>query len=242
MKTAGRKGETEPAQGRHVAWLRPVLLVVVIVTLFVLFRILGVDKGFQALRTWIAGLGPWGPAAFIGIYILATVAVVPGSALSIAAGALFGSVVGVIVVIVGATVGASLSFLISRYVARDAVAQWLSTKQRFLAIDRMTREHGAIIVALTRLVPIFPFNLLNYGFGLTGVRFWTYVLWSFLCMIPGIILYVVGADALYQAVIMGRVPWILVVTLAVVFGLLTILVRYARSSLKEKEDNVNKEQ
>jgi uncharacterized membrane protein YdjX (TVP38/TMEM64 family) len=242
MKTADKKGQPEPAQKKKVSWVKPVLLIVVILALFVLFRVFGIDKGFQAVRAWIAGLGPWGPVVFVAIYIVATVAVVPGSALSIAAGALFGSVVGVMVVIVGATVGASFSFLIGRYVARDAVAQWLSTKERFLAIDRMTREHGAIIVALTRLVPIFPFNLLNYGFGLTGVRFWTYVLWSFLCMIPGIILYVVGADALYQAVIMGRVPWILVITLAVVFGLLTLLVRYARSSLKEKEDNVNKEQ
>jgi uncharacterized membrane protein YdjX (TVP38/TMEM64 family) len=242
MKTADKKGQPEPAQKKKVSWVKPVLLIVVIVTLFVLFRILGVEKSLEAVRAWIASLGPWGPVVYIGIYILATVAVVPGSALSIAAGALFGSVVGVVVVIVGATVGASLSFLIGRYLARDAVAQWLSTKQRFQAIDRMTQRHGAIIVALTRLVPIFPFNLLNYGFGLTGVRFWTYVLWSFLCMIPGIILYVVGADALYQAIIMGRVPWKLVLTLVVVFVLLAILVRYARSSLKEKEDNVNKEQ
>jgi uncharacterized membrane protein YdjX (TVP38/TMEM64 family) len=235
MKAPAPKRRAESAPKKRFTWVRPVVLIVVIVALFVAFRVLGVERVFQEVRAWISGLGPWGPVVFVGIYILATVAVVPGSALSIAAGALFGSVVGVTVVIVGATVGASLSFLISRYVARDAVAQWLSTKERFKAIDRMTEEHGAVIVALTRLVPIFPFNLLNYGFGLTGVRFWTYVLWSFLCMIPGIILYVVGADALYQAVIMGKVPWALVGTLAAVFVLLTMLVRYARRSLNEKE-------
>jgi uncharacterized membrane protein YdjX (TVP38/TMEM64 family) len=67
----------------------------------------------------------------------------------------------------------------------------------------MTERHGAIIVAITRLVPIFPFNLLNYGFGLTRVRFGTYLLWSFLCMLPGIALYVVGADALTRGLAEG---------------------------------------
>ena len=102
----------------------------------------------------------------------------------------------------------------------------------------MTQQHGAVIVALTRLLPIFPFNLLNYAFGLTGVRFWTYALWSFLCMIPGVILYVVGADALYQGIVMGRVPWILLATLALVVIPLAVLVKYARNSLKEKEENL----
>ena len=238
MKTTTKKEKSTSAQEKHVGWAKPIVLIAVILGLFILFRVLGIEKSFGGIRTWISGLGPWGPVVFIGIYILATVAVLPGSPFSIAAGALFGSVVGVAVVIVGATVGASLSFIISRYVARDAVAQWISTKERFRTIDRMTQQHGAIIVALTRLLPIFPFNLLNYAFGLTGVRFWTYALWSFLCMIPGVILYVVGADALYQGIVMGRVPWILLATLALVVILLAVLVKYARASLKEKEEHL----
>ena len=77
----------------------------------------------------------------------------------------------------------------------------------------MTREHGAIIVAITRLVPVFPFNLLNYGFGLTGVPFWTYVFWSWLCMLPWTILFVVGADTVTQALSQGRIPWLLILVL-----------------------------
>lgn len=238
MKSATKKEKPKNAQGKRAGWARPIVLIAVILGLFILFRVLGIEKSIGSIRVWIEGLGPWGPVVFIGIYVLATVAVLPGSPFSIAAGALFGSVVGVAVVIVGATLGASLSFLISRYVARDAVAQWISTKERFRTIDLMTQQHGAVIVALTRLLPIFPFNLLNYAFGLTGVRFWTYALWSFLCMIPGVILYVVGADALYQGIVMGKVPWILLATLAVVIVVLAVLVRYARASLKQKEENM----
>jgi uncharacterized membrane protein YdjX (TVP38/TMEM64 family) len=136
----------------------------------------------------------------------------------------------------GATVGASLAFLISRYFARDAIVRWLSDKEKFRRLDRLTEQHGAIIVALTRLVPLFPFNLLNYGFGLTRVRFWTYVFWSWLCMLPGTILYVVGADAIAKAIAQGRVPWTLVAILVAAAIALALLVRFARRKLQAKEN------
>jgi len=144
-------------------------------------------------------------------------------------------VLGVILVSAAATLGASLSFLISRYFARDATARWLSSKEKFRRLDQLTEDHGATIVALTRLVPIFPFNLLNYGFGLTRVHFWTYVFWSWLCMLPGTILYVVGADALIKGIAQGRIPWVLVGAVAVAGIVLAILVRYARRRLQSKE-------
>ena len=95
--------------------------------------------------------------------------------------------------------------------------------------------YGAIIVAITRLVPLFPFNLLNYGFGLTRVPFWTYVGWSWLCMLPGTILYVLGADALTQGLTRGEIPWPLVVAFAAIAVILTLLVRRARHILQKKE-------
>jgi len=84
-------------------------------------------------------------------------------------------------------------------------------------------------------VPIFPFNLLNYGFGLTRVPFWTYVFWTWLCIIPGTVLYVVGADAVLQGVAQGKVPWGLVLAFGAALIFLTILVRFARRRLKAKE-------
>ena len=94
-------------------------------------------------------------------------------------------------------------------------------------------------MALTRLVPIFPFNLLNYGFGLTRVPFWTYVFWSWLCMLPGTVLYVVGADVVTKAVVQGEVPWLLVGALVAAAAVLAVLVRQARRKLQDKETNAN---
>jgi uncharacterized membrane protein YdjX (TVP38/TMEM64 family) len=172
------------------------------------------------------------------IYIAATVAAIPGSALTIAGGALFGSFWGVVVTLHAAVLGASLAFLVSRYFARESVVKWLGKNEKFQRLDKLTQEHGAIIVALTRLVPIFPFNLLNYGFGLTKVPFWTYVFWSWLCMLPGSILYVVGSDAVFTAVARGEIPWPLVGVLFGVIAVLTVLVRAARRKLAMKEQAV----
>jgi len=97
----------------------------------------------------------------------------------------------------------------------------------------MTEERGAMIVALTRLIPLFPFNLLNYGFGLTRVRFGTYVFWSWLCMLPGIVVFVAGTDAVVQFVMGGQVPVILLAVLGVGVVALAMLVRFARGKLKE---------
>ncbi|UCD56667.1 MAG: TVP38/TMEM64 family protein [Candidatus Hydrogenedentota bacterium] len=214
---------------------RPIALIVVLVAILVLARVFGLGDKLGALRDWIGGLGAWGPAIFVFLYAAAVVAALPGSALTVAAGALFGSVIGVIVVSIASTLGASLSFLVARYFAREAVSRWLSTKEKFQKLDRLTEEQGAIIVALTRLVPLFPFNLLNYGFGLTRVRFWTYVFWSWLCMLPGTVLYVVGADAFTKGISQGKVPWLLIGTVAVVLIVLTILVRFARRKLQDRE-------
>ncbi|MFQ5656056.1 MAG: TVP38/TMEM64 family protein [Candidatus Methylomirabilales bacterium] len=216
-------------------WWRPVVLLTAILALLVLARVLGLGERLGELRDWIQGLGPWGPVVFVFLYAAAVVAAVPGAALTVAAGALFGSVLGVILVINAATLGASLAFLIARYFARDAIARWLAGNEKFQKLDRLTEEHGAVIVAITRLVPLFPFNLLNYGFGLTRVPFWTYVGWSWLCMLPGTILYVVGADAFTKGLAEGRIPWGLVGALVVAALILTFLVRQARRTLKEKE-------
>ena len=214
-------------------WIKPAVLILVLAALIAAARIFGLGEKLGELKNWIAEQGVWGPFIFAGIYALATVAAIPGSALTIAAGALFGSVVGIITVIFGATLGASLCFLIARYFAREAIASSLAKNEKFRRLDKLTEKNGAIIVAITRLVPIFPFNLLNYGFGLTNVPFRIYVLWSFLCMLPGTILYVVGTDAVTTAVQEGRVPWVLVGIVLLIIGLLTVIVKKARKNLKE---------
>ena len=216
-------------------WWKPIGLIAAIAGLFVLGRVLGIGDRLGDLRGWIKGLGSWGPAVFLLLYIAAVVAALPGLAISVFAGALFGSVTGVILVSIGSTAGAGLCFLIARFFALDAVARWLSSSGRFQKLDRLTEEHGAIIVALTRLVPLFPFNLLNYGFGLTKIPFRTYLFWSWLCMLPGTALYVIGTDALVKGISEGKIPWGLIALVAGVAVLLGFLVQSARKRLQEKK-------
>jgi uncharacterized membrane protein YdjX (TVP38/TMEM64 family) len=227
-----RPPDARAASARTRPWVRPVLLLVALVGMLIAARALGLGDRLGDLRTWIDSLGALGPLVFIVLYALAVVAAVPGSVLTIAAGAMFGSLLGVVVVSVASTLGAALAFAVARWFARDSVTRWLAGNERFDRLDRMTHRHGAIMVAITRLVPIFPFTFLNYGFGLTGVPFRTYVLWSWLCMLPGTILYVVGADAVTKGLAEGRVPWPLLGIVAVAALILFFLVRRARSALQ----------
>jgi uncharacterized membrane protein YdjX (TVP38/TMEM64 family) len=202
------------------------------IIIFVLAIVLGAGEKLSALREWIQSLGALGPAVFVGLYILGTVLGIPGLALTVAAGGLFGSLLGVVLVSLAATIGASFSFLIARYFAREAVSDWLSKREKFKKLDVMTEEHGAMIVAVTRLIPIFPFNLLNYGFGLTKIPFWTYVFWSWLCMLPGTVLYVVGVVAVIQLIAQRKVPWTLLGVLTGVGVILAVLVKFAHRKIK----------
>src|SRR5271169_1240875 len=139
---------------------------------------------------WISRLGPWGPAIFVGLYVVATVLFVPGSVLTLGAGAVFGVVLGSVCVSISATLGATAAFLVGRYVARDAIARKIAKNEKFATIDRAVADEGWKIVLLTRLSPVFPFTLLNYAFGLTRVKLSHYVLASWIGMMPGTVMYV----------------------------------------------------
>ncbi|MEO6860764.1 MAG: TVP38/TMEM64 family protein [Microcoleus sp.] len=138
----------------------------------------------------IANLGPWGPAAFILIYIIATVLFIPGSLLTLGSGVLFGVVGGTVCVSIGSVLGATCAFLTGRYLTRDWVSKQIESNLKFQAIDAAVASEGWKIVLLTRLSPIFPFNLLNYAFGVTQVSLKDYFLASWIGMIPGTVMYV----------------------------------------------------
>ncbi|MDZ8028814.1 MAG: TVP38/TMEM64 family protein [Nostoc sp. DedQUE11] len=138
---------------------------------------------------WIDSLGTVGAIAFIALYIIATVAFFPGSILTLGAGVIFGIIWGSLYVFIGATLGATAAFLVGRYLARDWVARKIADNKKFAAIDQTVGREGLKIVLLTRLSPIFPFNLLNYAFGITGVSLKDYFIGS-VGMIPGTIMYV----------------------------------------------------
>lgn len=173
--------------------IRALLVVAALATVLILF------KPQQYLRPgldWIAGLGPLAPVLFIALYIVACVLFLPGSVLTLGAGAVFGVVRGSIFVSIGATLGASVAFLIGRHFARDAIGRRVAANPTFAAIDEAVAREGWRMVLLTRLSPLFPFALLNYGFGITRVSFREYFLASWLGMLPGTVMYVyLGAVA-----------------------------------------------
>lgn len=195
---------------------------------------------------WIHGLGPWGPVVFIAGYVLGAVALVPGSVLALAGGALYGLVPGILVVSVSAVLGACAAFAVSRYVARRFIERHLGSSRRFRAIDRAVAAQGFTLVVLLRMSPIVPFGLLNYGLGLTGVRFRDYLLGS-VGMLPILFLYVYYgkvAGEVATAAGGGRVPrdamyWSVVVTGLVATAVATAVIgRVARQALDRRLDDV----
>jgi uncharacterized membrane protein YdjX (TVP38/TMEM64 family) len=173
---------------KWIIWLLVIAAVVVAMKYLGVFPFL--QAQLKAALEWIRGLGVWGPVIFIGLYIVACVFFIPGSVLTLGAGAIFGVVYGSIYVSIGATLGATAAFLVGRYLARGWVARKIEGNATFSAIDRAVADEGWKIVGLTRLSPIFPFALLNYGFGVTRVKFWDYVIASWIGMMPGTVMYV----------------------------------------------------
>jgi uncharacterized membrane protein YdjX (TVP38/TMEM64 family) len=141
------------------------------------------------LARWVAAQGAAAPLFFVAAYVMATVLLVPGSLLTLAAGALFGLWRGTIIVLLAASTGATAAFLIARYLARERVARRVQRDPRFAAIDRAIGASGLRIVVLLRLSPVVPFNLLNYALGITSVRIRDFLI-ACVAMLPGTLLYV----------------------------------------------------
>lgn len=177
-------------------WKRAAVAVIALALVLLVGRYAGGQ--IPALIAWVDGLGAWGPVALIAAYTLGTVALVPGSLLTLAAGALFGVVRGTVYALLGASFGAVAAFLVARYLARAPVERRLRGDPRFERIDDAIGREGLRVVFLLRLSPVFPFTLLNYALGLTRVRFADYLL-GCLGMLPGTLLYV------YQGKVVGEV-------------------------------------
>ncbi len=155
-----------------------------------------------ALETWVKDAGPAGPILFMLIYALGAVFFLPGSALTLAGGALFGPVWGTLYNLTGATLGATLAFLIARYLASDWVEQ--KTGGRLQQLKQGVEGEGWRFVAFVRLVPLFPFNLLNYALGLTRIKLSHYLIASYVCMFPGALAYTYLGYAGREAVAGGE--------------------------------------
>jgi uncharacterized membrane protein YdjX (TVP38/TMEM64 family) len=178
-------------------WLRIglVLLLVIGIALAWLNR---EEFAQEMIATQVRQLGVWGPLAFVGIYCLAPALFLPGSVLTLAGGALFGPVTGALLSLTGATVGATVAFLIARYLAAEWVERRVSG--RLQEIKEGVEREGWRFVAFVRLVPLFPFNLLNYALGLTRLSVQTFTVTSFITMAPGALAYAYLGDVGREAV------------------------------------------
>ncbi len=185
----------------------------------------------------IGRLGPWAPVLFVLIYIAATVLFLPGSVLTLGAGAVFGVALGSVYVSIASTLGATAAFLVGRYLARDWVAKKIAGNVAFAAIDRAVAAEGWKIVGLTRLSPAFPFSLLNYAFGVTRVSLRDYVLASWIGMMPGTVMYVYVGSLARAAGDRSRTPaeWTLyAVGLIATIGVTIVVTRLARRALAQR--------
>ena len=179
-------------------FIKPLLFLVLAATIVFLSRYfnLGTLLNEETLRELIERAGAWAPFFFVLFYALAPVLFLPGLPITLAAGLLFGPIWGVVYAIVGATIGATLSFLLARYFMRDWIKSKIATT-RFATLYENSATQGWKLVAFTRLVPLFPFNLLNYAFGITAISLPIYIIVSFLCMLPACIAYVVFGSSLF---------------------------------------------
>ena len=207
----------------------------------VLARQFNVQELFKGLLAWIDGAGYVGGLVFIAIYIVATVLFVPGSILTLGAGFVFGVAWGTVYVSIASTIGATAAFLVGRYLARDWVAKKVEGNKRFKSIDDAVGREGWKIVGLTRLSPIFPFNLLNYAYGLTKVSLKGYFFTSWVGMLPGTLMYVyIGSLAGDLATLGGArsrttLEWVLYgVGLAATLAVTIFVTRLARKALSQK--------
>jgi uncharacterized membrane protein YdjX (TVP38/TMEM64 family) len=221
-------------------------LIVIIIALFLAMRFLPVQQWLRSFNDWVRQMGVAGIFIFIGVYAIATVLLAPGAILTIGAGFAFGLWKGFLAVSAGATLGASLAFLVARFIARDKVEAIAKRNEKFRKIDNAISKQGAKLVFLLRLSPVIPFNLSNYFYGLTGVKFWPYVLASWLGMMPGTFLYVyigtagraaVSAAAGGEAMKHGCQYWaFLSVGLAATIAATIWVTKIARDALKEKAE------
>ena len=175
--------------------LKILIAVGIVAVVYFLLRHYGITDDIRLenvpkIKTWVTSFGRIAPLVYMGLYLVSTVFFLPGTPVTVLAGFIFGPLWGVFYASVASIISVSVAFLIARYVARDLVEGWVKDNAQFRKIDEQVEEQGWRILMFTRLVPIFPFNLQNYAYGLTSIRFSTFVLVSAIFMLPGTAVFV----------------------------------------------------
>ncbi len=230
--------QPQPSASKTGLPLKPLLLVLFLVLVIFAVRYfqLGDYLEKERLRQWIAGYGVWGPLVYLLIWLITPALFLPGLPVTLAGGVLFGPLWATMYIAVGATAGATLAFLVARYLARDWVAGKLAGT-KMAALDDRVAEQGWKIVAFTRLIPIFPFFILNYAFGLTRISLSSYVLATFFGMIPWTFVYAFFSANLLD-LLQGKLSWevLLGIVLVVVASLVPLVYRRIKARRGEAVD------
>lgn len=200
--------------------------------------LLPLQDWIETFNDTIHDLGAWGVAAFVLVYVLATVLMIPPSVFTVAAGVAYG-LVGVPLVVLSATLGASLAFLIARYGAREWFKRYVQKYPRAKAIREAVNDEGWKIVAMLRLSPVIPFNVQNYFFGTTEISFWRYLLATSLGMIPGTVLYVYLGSLGSPGSEGGAVKWIFFAIGMVATGIVFWIVKRKTDRLMGADQPTN---
>lgn len=211
------------------------VFLLILASIITIVKIIGIDKILvkERLHVWIEGFGAWGPLVFILIYAIAPSLFLPGLPITVAAGLAFGPLYGTIYALIGATIGASFAFLIARYFARAQIENLLSKKLR--TINEGVEKKGWIFVAFTRLIPLFPFNLLNYAFGLTKIKFSHFVIASFIFMLPGCAAYAIFSSSIFD-IMKGQISTELIIGVILILTIFTLPLIYKK--LKNKKGGI----
>lgn len=179
---------------KHIKNKKLLLIAIILPVMIVTVHLTGLSHYFKLenatiLRDWVADFGIVAPVAYVLLYIAACLLFLPGFSITILGALAFGPVWGTVFTSIGSTLGATAAFLTGRYAAREMVEKWLENNETFRKIDKGVEKQGWRMLLVTRMVPLFPFNLQNYAYGLTRIPLRTYVLVSWAAMIPGTIAY-----------------------------------------------------
>ncbi|PLX42816.1 MAG: hypothetical protein C0608_01760 [Deltaproteobacteria bacterium] len=227
-----------PKPGKRASGIKLLIFIAFITAALILAKAAGVGEYLKEehLRQAIESYGVLAPLAYIFLYSIAPPLMLPGLPITVVGGVLFGPLWGAIYVTIGANIGANIAFLIARYFARGWVEEKLAGG-KLSRLDEQVGSSGWKVVALTRLVPLFPFNLLNYAFGLTKIPWAKYALTSLICMTPGVIAYVTFSSSLLDLV-KGKVSPELLIGIALVAAVSLIPFLYKRAKARGDKEEI----
>lgn len=218
--------EDKKKHSKH-STIKFITLLAFVAVVFLSVRFLGLGEYLdqERLSEWIDSFGIWGPVVYIVFYTFAPSLMLPGLPITVIGGVLFGPVWGIVYASTGGTLGAGVAFLVSRYMGREWVEGFLKGRSsRWQELDEEVERQGWKIVAFTRLIPLFPFNMLNYAFGLTRIKFSHYLAASYVFMMPGAAAYVVFSSSLLD-LLKGKVSpeFVVGVLLVIAVSLIPII-------------------